>query len=145
MLGRLYTRVEELIRNHHMRVTRVVMVGAVGFVIQSLIFEILGIRLSLVAASTATLIGGECALLSNFFLNDRVSFHDKGRGISRLARLARFHLVSSGSLATQWILVFVVEHMTQNLLALRGAYLIGVGLGFVLNYTGYYLFVWQRE
>ena len=144
MLDLLRIRIEAFIRNHSSRIARVLMVGSVGFVVQTLIFETIGIRLSLVAASTAALIGGECALLSNFFLNDRFSFRGEGQSISRLGRLLRFHLVSSGSLATQWILVFIAEHATNSALILRGAYLMGIGIGFLLNYSGYYFLVWRR-
>lgn len=124
---------------------KVLSVGAVGFVIQTVIFEALGIRLALVAASTAAVIGGEAAILSNFFLNNRFSFADAERTTALWKRLLRFHLVSSGSLATQWILVLVAEQFTSDVFLLRGAFLVGVGLGFLLNYSGYYFFVWREN
>ena len=129
---------------HHLpRMGRVMLIGTVGFVIQTLIFEVLGIRLQIVAPSTATLIGAEFAILSNFFLINRYSFNDVTHVTSVLSRLARFHLVVCGSLVTQWLCVFIAEHMTEDLIIVRGAYLLGVGIGFIFNYMGYYLFVWR--
>lgn len=141
-LKELYAR-----HGHHMyRVMRVLAVGGVGFIIQSVIFEVFGIRLGLVAASTAVVIGGECAILSNFFLNNRFSFRDAAlHAAPLLSRIVRFHVVSSGSLATQWTFLFVAERLTQDPLILRGTYILGVGIGFLMNYSGYYFFVWRKR
>ena len=132
--------------NHSWRLVRVMAVGGVGFIIAASIFEIVGIRMQLVAASTASLIAGECAILSNFFLNDRFSFGEMAaHAESLISRIVRFHLVSSGSLATQWIIVFITESFTSDPLFLRGAFVLGVGIGFIFNYTGYYLWVWRKR
>ena len=133
------------LEHHGWRVLRVVAVGAVGFLIQSAVFEVLGIQLALVAASTAAVIGGECAILSNFALNNRFSFSDAARSVPIFKRLIRFHIVSSGSLLTQWLFVFIAESSTDDDLILRFAFIAGVGIGFLINYTGYYFFVWRKE
>ena len=132
-------------REHVGRIPRVMIVGAVGFVIQTTIFETIGIRLMIFAASTAAVLGGECAILSNFFLNNRFSFQSERHRYPLILRLIRFHVVSSGSLALQWLFVFTAERMTSDVVALRLAYLFGIGLGFLSNYAGYYFFVWQRH
>lgn len=133
--------------SHHLpRMTKVMLVGGFGFIIQTIIFEILGIWTRVVAPSTATLIGAECAIISNFTLNERFSFRDSVGGSSPLwQRLLKFHAVSSGSLATQWLCVFTAERIFHSVLALHAAFIIGVGLGFVINYTGYYFFVWRKS
>jgi len=140
--------IAELLRPHlhHLpRMGRVLAVGGVGFVIQTTTFELFGIWFGIVAPSTATLIGAEFAIISNFFLNQHFSFHDAAVSSSFYRRIIKFHLISSGSLATQWLFVFTAEHLTQNLFVLHGSYLSGVGLGFFLNYLGYYFFVWRRD
>ncbi|MDO8521789.1 MAG: GtrA family protein [bacterium] len=131
---------------HHVpRMGRVLMVGGVGFIIQTTIFELFGIWLGIVAPSTATLFGGEFAILSNFFLNNRFSFRDADDASPLYKRILKFHLVSGASLATQWTCVFIAEHISQSVLFLNGAFLVGVGIGFILNYTGYYFFVWRKK
>lgn len=126
------------------RLLRVVAIGGIGFIIQTVIFELLGIRSGVVSASTAAVIGGECAILSNFLLNERFTFRDRiADAASFGTRLLRFHIVSSGSILLQWLLLFTAESLTTDVVILRSAYLLGIALGFVLNYTGYYFFVWQ--
>ena len=133
-------------RHHIPRIGRVMSVGAVGFIIQTALFEILGIRLAFVAASTAAIIGGECAILSNFFLNNRFSFREAAEvPVPLWRRLVRFHMVSSGSLIMQWVSVFLAESVTQEHMFLRLAYVCGVGVGFLINYSGYYFYVWRKH
>lgn len=127
----------------HWRLPRVLLIGFIGFVIQTIIFELLGLRLSLVAPSVAAVTGAIFAILSNFLLNERFSFGDRVHKTSTVsARLAKFYLVSSGSVAVQWVLLSAAEQLTADLLALRAAYVLGVLIGFITNYLGYYFFVW---
>jgi putative flippase GtrA len=131
---------------HHIpRMTKVFLVGGTGFILQTIIFETLGIWLKVVSPSTATIIGAECAIISNFFLNERYSFRDTGGNRAPFfKRIAMFHLVSSGSLLAQWLSLFFMEHLTSSPLWLNAAFIFGAGVGFITNYTGYYFFVWRK-
>jgi putative flippase GtrA len=129
----------------HSRLVRSMVVGGIAVVIQTVLFEILGVLLHIVSASTAVLIGAEAGILTNFYLNNRFSFNDRKHDISLLSRLARFHLVVSGSVLLQWILVHTTERQTDNYLIIHAAYAIGIALGFVWNYTLYFLFVWRHS
>lgn len=126
------------------RLVHTMTVGAVAVVAQTIVFEILGIYLQLVSPSTAVVVGAEAGILTNFYLNNRFSFHDRQHDISLLSRLARFHLVVSGSIFLQWLFVFIAEHQTDSYLIIHGAYAAGIILGFVWNYTFYLLFVWKH-
>ncbi|MDO8518318.1 MAG: GtrA family protein [bacterium] len=127
------------------RLVRTIMVGAVAVVVQTIMFETLGVYLKLFALSTSAVIGAEVAILTNFYLNNRFSFHDRQHNISLFWRLLRFHLVVSGSVFLQWLFVFTAEHATQNLLFIHGAYAAGIIIGFFWNYTWYKLFVWRQH
>ncbi|HYF12902.1 MAG TPA: glycosyltransferase family 2 protein [Candidatus Paceibacterota bacterium] len=128
------------------RLLRVVAIGGIGFVLQGIIFELLGIQFKLLSPSTAALIGAEVAIISNFFLNDYFSFSDKRLSAAPFVqRIARFHLISSGSVASQWIFIFIAERLTQSPPLLRTAFVLGVVLGFAINYAGYYFWVWRKE
>ena len=129
----------------HSRLVRSLLVGGVAVVVQTTIFEILGVLLHIVSASTAVLIGAEAGILTNFYLNNRFSFNDRKHDISLLSRLARFHLVVSGSVLLQWLLVHTTERQTDNYLIIHAAYATGITLGFVWNYTLYLLFVWRHS
>ena len=126
------------------RPLRVAMMGAVGVVVQTIGFETLGIWLHLVRPSTAVLIGAEMGVVTSFFLNNHYSFSDRPHG-SLLSRLLRFHLVVSGSLFIQWVSVYTTELWTSSWLILHAAYVTGILLGFISNYTGYRLWVWRHH
>jgi putative flippase GtrA len=137
-LGQLYKR----LRNS--RLFRVAVFGGTGVVVQTILFEVVGIWLGLLRPSLATLLGGECGVLTSFLLNNRFSFNDRVHA-PLLYRLARYHVVVSGSLFIQWLSVFGAEMATDNIWVLRGAYIFGIGVGFILNYTGYRLWVWKHH
>jgi dolichol-phosphate mannosyltransferase len=126
------------------RVFRVIAVGGVGFAIQTTLFELLSIQSALLSPSTAAVLGGECAIISNFLFNERFSFWDRvPRASSLLSRLTTFHAVSLGSLLVQWSLLLTAEQFTAEPMLLRLVYLTGIALGFLVNYSGYYFFVWR--
>jgi putative flippase GtrA len=126
------------------RFLRIFIIGGIGVLLQTLVFEALGVYLGIVSLSTAAVAGGELGVLANFSLNERFSFPDRiAHTDSLLPRLMRFHMIVAGSLFIQWALLFFAEHHTQNILLLHAAYLGGIVLGFISNYIGYHLFVWR--
>ncbi len=127
------------------RLVRTLAVGVVAVVVQTIVFEILGIYLQIFSPSTAVVIGAETGILTNFYLNNRFSFYDRRHGISLFSRLLRFHIVVSGSVILQWLFVFIAEHRTNSTLLIHAAYATGILLGFVWNYSFYLLFVWRQE
>lgn len=126
------------------RLVRALFVGVAALVVQTAVFEMLGVYLRLFPLSIAVLISAETGILTNFYLNNRFSFSDRQHEISLPSRLLRFHLVVSGSVFLQWLFVFLAERQTNNLLLIHGAYAAGIILGFAWNYTLYLLFVWRR-
>jgi len=126
------------------RIFRVALMGVAAVIVQSIVFAIVGLWLALVRPSTAVLIGTEVGLLVNFYLNNRFSFNDRGHA-PLLKRLARFHITVLGSFFFQWFFVFVAEKMTASTYILLAAYVAGALVGFVINYTGYRLWVWKHH
>lgn len=127
------------------RFLRVFIIGGIGFLVQTFVFETLSFYLHLVSPSTAAILGGELAVLTNFSLNERFAFNDRiPRADHVLSRVMRLHMVISGSLLIQWVLISVTEQYTQSILLLHAAYISGVLLGFTSNYIGYHLFVWRK-
>ena len=118
--------------------------GVVGVLAQTAVFEVCFQVLHYTTASTAVVIGAEAGILTNFYLNNRFSFADRVGSRALFSRLIQFHLVVSGSVIMQWTLVFITEHLTQNTIFLHGAFLAGVGIGFVWNYTWYRMVIWRH-
>lgn len=140
-MEKLFTFASSIVRS---RLFRVAFFGGLGVVVQTIIFETLGIWLGILRPSLATLLGAEFGVITNFILNNRFSFNDRSHA-PLLTRLLRFHLVVSGSLFIQWLCVFTTESFTSHPWALNGAYAAGILIGFVSNYTGYRLWVWKHH
>jgi putative flippase GtrA len=126
------------------RIYRVLLMGVISVMVQSILFATLGLWFAVVRPSTAALISTEIGLLVNFYLNNRFSFGDRSHA-PLLTLLFRFHVTVTGSFFCQWLLVFTTEHLTTNPYALLAAYITGVLIGFILNYTGYRLWVWRHH
>lgn len=136
--------ISESLATRFYHVSRVGLVGLVGFVVQTSFFEAVGIQLELLRPSTATLIGGEIAVLLGFTLNNHFNFPDRTH--PTYIRLFRFHTVVVGSLFLQWLFVFLAElYFPESTAMLRAAYLCGIVLGFLSNYVGYTLWVWRKH
>lgn len=127
------------------RIVRVACVGGIGFVVQTSIFETLGFYFKILLPSTAILLGAELAVLTTFFLNEKISFNDRPAAKSLWHRLTKFHLVVIGSITLQWACVFGAERATENFFVIHAAYFTGILLGFVWNYIGFHLFVWKHH
>lgn len=128
----------------HSRVVQSFFVGCIALVVQTSIFEVLAVLLHLSTPSTAVLLGAEGGVLTNFYINNAYTFADRQHHISKLSRLIRFHLVVSGSVFIQWLLVYLVEKSTDSFLLIHIAYFTGLGIGFIWNYTLYKLVVWRH-
>lgn len=129
---------------HRWKAFKIVLFGFIGLIIQTLIFEFIGIRYQILRPSLAAALGGQLAILSNFTFNNLFTF--KGQHTSKWSqRLARFEVVSLGSIAIQWFLVFVAELSTGNVNVIRVAFVLAIVLSFVNNYLGYTRFVWNKK
>lgn len=125
------------------RLLRMGLVGIAGVVVQTIIFELLAFHWDIMRPTFAAVIGGETAILSNFLLNNYFTF--RGHGHPTFNKLARFHMVSLGSVAIQAVLIFATEQVTSDPVFIRIAYATGIIIGFFSNYIGYHLLVWKKH
>lgn len=116
-------------------------VGSVGFIINTVLLElIVAIWKTPVLGS---IIGAECAIISNFFLNNGWTFRErriKERGI--LPKLLQFNITSLGALVIQGISVFIGTGLF-GLGVYRLFYVLGVCIGLVWNYIMYSKVIWK--
>lgn len=117
-------------------------VGSIGFVINTTILEVM-VRLGFHPALGSG-IGAELAIISNFFLNNSWTFgSQKARGMRSLGKFFQFNMTSVGAILIQagsvWVgtTLFGVEQY-------RWFYLIGVGIGLIWNYTMYSKVIWKK-
>jgi putative flippase GtrA len=97
---RLRALLEQPLMRRLVHVARVAFVGATGLMLQTIVFELAGVQFGILKPSTAALLGGELAILSNFVLNNRFNFETPSND-SLPRRLLRFHFVVAGSVFLQ--------------------------------------------
>lgn len=119
------------------------MVGSIGFMINTLLLElIVGIGATPVIGSV---IGAECAIISNFFLNNSWTFSErkivKG-GI--FAKLLQFNMTSLGALGLQAVSVYAGTRLLGTEVY-RIFYILGIAMGLVWNYIMYSRVIWRRS
>lgn len=92
------------------------LVGGSGFFVNLLVFAVLKDLLE-VHQNLAYVVGIECAVLSNFILNDRWTFRDRQDGTPWNRRLAKFHVVSAVGMALNQVAFMVAIMVLFSLLS----------------------------
>jgi len=118
---------------------RFAVVGVVGVGVNSAALSLL-YRLAHVALPVSSAISTELAIASNFLLDDRWTFAQRGRSWTRFAK---FNLTAVGGLvltaATVW---FLVDHLRIHYLL---ANVLAVGGSGALNYLLCTTWIWTRR
>lgn len=153
-------RVQEVMK---MRVFKFGVVGGVGFLINT-IGLFLFTRLSVVAAlatwlaqstgasfinvsGLAASLGAECAIVSNFILNNTWTFQDRklGSPAKIAAKFVQFNLSSFGAVIIQFLVVGAGTSFTgQNSVSRIFWLVVATAIGMVVNYTIYSRVIWKN-
>lgn len=117
-------------------------VGSIGFVINTIVLELL-VRYGYHPALGSAL-GAELAIMSNFMLNNAWTFgHRKIKGKRHnLRKFLQFNTTSLGAILLQAVTVYVGTHLFGVELY-RLYYMIGIGFGLVWNYWMYSHVIWK--
>ncbi len=117
-------------------------VGTIGLMINTAVLELL-VALGLHPAGGSA-IGAECAIVSNFFLNNRWTFvHRRITGGRTVRKFFQFNVASLGAMVIQAGTVWLGT-MAAGIQAYRLFYLLGVGFGLIWNYTMYSRVIWKK-
>ena len=118
-------------------------VGSIGFIINTIGLELF-VFLKLNPA-LAGVIGAECAIISNFILNNTWTF--KTRRVSKThvpMKFIQFNLTSAGAIIIQGLSIwFGTMFFGHN--SYRIFYLLGVGIGLFWNYFMYSHVIWSKK
>jgi dolichol-phosphate mannosyltransferase len=118
------------------RIAKFVVVGFIGILISTGVLDLLSRRLALpLVLSSGVAI--ELAVISNFLLNSGWTF----ASYPSVPRFAKFNVASLAGLGFNFTAVWLLTRLGLYLLA---ADLIGVAVGFVVNYLFSVLWVWGR-
>lgn len=137
-----YVFSERLKRIYSLQFIRFGIVGTIGFIINTIVLELL-VRQSIypVISSVA---GAECAIISNFILNNMWTFGDRRvSGFGIIPKFFQFNMTSLGALLIQagfvWLGTSRFGHQ-----AYFESYIIGVIVGLAWNYTMYSKVIWKK-
>jgi dolichol-phosphate mannosyltransferase len=122
-------------------------VGLVGLIVQTAIFEIVGLRLKLLSPTWASVVGGEMAIISNFTWNNLWTFKDYAiSGIKVLSKFIQFNLTSLLALGIQFIIMAIGEVIAAgNLWILRIFFFAAIIIVIFTNYFIYNRFIWRTS
>lgn len=131
----------KLFSTHFFRYMKVCLVGSIGALIQLISFNILRYSLPLIMAQ---LISIEFAIISNFLLNNRISFLDrKAEKDIFIKKFVLFNVFSLGSTITQiFLLQACVLLLGKSALVVNLSTITGIALGSLVNYTIYNQLIW---
>ncbi|HWA52066.1 MAG TPA: glycosyltransferase [Patescibacteria group bacterium] len=122
-------------------------VGGIGFVIQTVVFEVLGVFTKVLSPSIATLLGGELAVISNFTLNNIWTFKsDQVKGVKIIWKFIQFNLTSFIALGIQFVILKIGEGVANgNKLIINAFYLGAIVIVMITNYIVYNKIIWRTK
>lgn len=118
-------------------------VGGIGFIINTVIMEGL-FQLFGIHPSAGSAIGAECAIISNFILNNAWTFGErKVTGVKLIPKFLQFNVTAFGGLAIQ------SGAVAAGTFAFGVGYrfpffILGVGFGLIWNYIMYSKVIWKK-
>lgn len=122
---------------------KVCIVGTIGFVINTVILETM-VQLGFHPA-WGSAAGAECAIISNFLLNNTWSFGTrKITGFRLIRKFFQFNMASFGAILLQAGTVYIGTQ-TFGVQQYRWFYIVGVGLGLLWNYAMYSRVIWKQK
>ncbi len=157
----LKVRIEEILNN---RIFKFAFVGGVGTLVQLLSLTIIRqilpdfSLLFLTSFLLATLLSIECAIISNFVLNNLWTFSDRKLEASQIpSKFVQFNLASVGSILIQLVInslgefLFGLKYLfTLPIIGMRidtGLIfaVIGIFIGLFWNFFAYNKFIWKKK
>jgi len=121
------------------RFQRFLLVGAIGLAInQALLFILVDFTALSVAMASPVAIA--TSMVATFTLNERWTWHDRGKG-SLLNRTLLYGAINSAGLVINWFTLVTLHRLGMNYLV---ANLVGAGLAAIWNFSLNHALTWRR-
>lgn len=118
-------------------------VGGIGFIINTVILELF-VRLH-IHPSIGSAVGAECAIISNFLLNNNWTFKKQSiKGNGKFGKFIQFNTTSLGAILIQTLTVWIGS-ILFGVHGYRYYYILGVAIGLVWNYWMYSHVIWKTH
>lgn len=119
-----------------------VVVGTIGFIINTVV--LVGLKTLGIHPAIGSALGAECAIVSNFILNNAWTFHErKVTGSRMVGKFFQFNMTSLGAIIIQSGTVYIGT-LVFGIPAYFIFYMFGVGLGLIWNYIMYSRVIWKK-
>jgi putative flippase GtrA len=121
------------------RFQKFLLVGAIGLAVnQGVLFALVGLAgVSVVVASPVAIL---LSMLVTFTLNERWTWHDRGRG-RIINRALLYGSINSGGLLINWLILVTLHDRGWNYLF---ANLVGAGIAAVWNFSLNHALTWRQ-
>jgi len=129
-------------------------VGSTGFTINTVVLILL-VEAFAVDEPTASSIGAEIAIISNFFFNNFWTFkHLKNQNENMILKFIKFNFSSFGAIVIQFVIMYIgkyyiTPHLPINEILKQYVYFVyfifAVGLGLIYNYLMYSRVIWKKD
>lgn len=122
---------------------KMIVVGGIGFIINTILLIVL--ERAGVHPAIGSAVGAECAIISNFVLNNNWTFkHRSITGNALVSKFIQFNGTSLGALGIQsgtvWLGTILFGKPWYFIF-----YMLGVGLGLIWNFTMYSKVIWRKK
>jgi dolichol-phosphate mannosyltransferase len=121
------------------RFQRFLLVGAIGLAINQVILFIL-VDFTAITVAMASPVAIATSMLATFTLNERWTWHDRGRG-PIVNRALLYGSINSAGLVINWFTLVALNRLGLNYLI---ANLVGAGLAAIWNFSLNHAFTWRR-
>jgi putative flippase GtrA len=121
------------------RFQRFLLVGAIGLAINQAILFLL-VDFTTISVAMASPVAIATSMVATFVLNERWTWHDRGRG-SLVNRALLYGTINSAGLVINWFTLVSLNRLGMNYLI---ANLVGAGLAAVWNFSLNHALTWRR-
>jgi dolichol-phosphate mannosyltransferase len=121
------------------RFQRFLLVGAIGLAINQAILFIL-VDFTAISVVMASPVAIATSMVATFVLNERWTWHDRGRG-SLANRALLYGTINSAGLVINWFTLVALHRLGMNYLV---ANLVGAGLAAIWNFSLNHALTWRR-
>lgn len=126
----------------YVRASKYILVGLTGVLVDNIVLYLLYNEAS-IGLEISKVLSAETAIITNFLLNEKWTFKDAGKQDSIFKRFLKSNLIRLTGLAVSiLVLVILYDYLGVWLLV---ANTIGIGAGFVFNYTLESLYTWKTQ
>ncbi len=143
---KLYMKMRKIKKGGGYRIISFGMIGVVSVVLQTVSFNFL-LLFSAIQPAAATVLSDQLVIVISFILNNSLTFRNKlALQASLLKKFVQFYITVIVSTLVQALIVYIGTSMFgNNIIVSNVSFVIGLGIGFLWNYTIQSRIIWKKQ